>query len=62
MSSVMDMSDIAQLVILCAVIFIPTGVWLMPRLVRFCAWVRWQLFDARRFRAAGSIEKYLEEK
>ena len=62
MSSVMTITDVVQLVGLCALVFIPLGDWLVPRAVAFVRWLRWRLFQARRFRHVGALDDYLKRK
>ena len=62
MSSVMTITDVVQLVGLCALVFIPLGYWLGPRAVAFVRWLRWRLFQARRFRHVGALDDYLKRK
>ena len=62
MTSVMTITDVVQLVGLCALVFIPLGYWLVPRAVAFIRWLRWRLFQARRFRHVGALNDYLKQK
>lgn len=62
MSSVMTITDVVQLVVLCALVFIPLGYWLVPRAVAFVRWLCWRLFQARRFRHMGALNDYLKQK
>ena len=61
MSDVMSISDVVQLVALCAVIFIPLGYWFVPKLGALVRWLHWRIFLARRFRHVGSLEEFLKE-
>ena len=62
MSSVMTITDVVQLVGLCALVFIPLGYWLVPRAVAFVRWLRWRLFQACRFLHVGALDDYLKRK
>ncbi len=60
MSDVMTLTDIGQLVLICAIVFIPLGAWLVPQLTRLVKWVRWRMSAARKFHDVGSLEDYLK--
>lgn len=58
----MTIVDVVQLVLLCAVIFIPLGYWLVPKVLGLVRWLHWRVFLARRYRHVGSLQKFLKTK
>ena len=58
----MTIVDVVQLVLLCAVIFIPLGYWLVPKVLGLVRWLHWRVFLASRYRHVGSLQKFLKTK
>ena len=54
----MPVSDIVELVALCAIVFIPLGYFAVPAAGRFFRWVEWEFGRSAYFKRQGTLGRY----